>query len=106
MSKRKRNAKSFRAGDRCKVTGTVGIDNHDDSSVDSEEMLGAGGAVVGPGAIYLHKETGEEMAGVGLDDGRLIAVPTRALSHVGRGRAFGYSRAVARNFKRVFGGRR
>lgn len=71
--RRNRSGKPLRSGDVVQITGNVA------GPGDRNTLRGEVGEVVGANPHYKHGETGEIMTSVHLEDGGVIAVPTRAL---------------------------
>jgi hypothetical protein len=87
--KRQTQSARLSPGEPVKIIADVGIRNDDDSSVRSLELRGECGNVAGANATYENAETGEEMVGVSLDSGGLVAVPTAAIRRKSGRRSFG-----------------
>ncbi len=73
--RRNRSGKPLRAGDLVRVTGNVA------GAEDRNTLHGDVGEVVGANPHYRHADTGEVMTSVALQDGQIVAIPSRALTH-------------------------
>lgn len=73
--RRNRSGKPLRAGDLVRVTGNVAGEG------DRNTLHGDVGEVVGANPHYRHADTGEVMTSVSLEDGQIVAIPSRALTH-------------------------